>query len=163
MDDRDAVPDRRVVQEVAGGEVVGAVDDHVPALAEDPVDVLGGEALAEDLHADVGVERLDRALRRFGLRLAEALGRVDDLALEVRVVDDVVVDDPDRPDPCRGEIERRGRAEAAGSDQEDPRVEEAELPLLADLGDEEVASSGAASTRRARAAGRSRSRCASTR
>src|SRR5439155_24214146 len=34
--DGDVVPDRGVVQEVAGGEVVGAVDDHVPALAEDP-------------------------------------------------------------------------------------------------------------------------------
>ena len=45
VDDRDPVPDGRVVDEVAGGEVVGAVDDHVPALVEDPLDVLGGEAL----------------------------------------------------------------------------------------------------------------------
>ena len=100
VDDRDAVPHGGVVQEVAGGEVVGPVDDHVPALAEDPVDVLGGQPLLEDLHGDVGVERLDRALGGLGLRLAEALGRVDDLALEVRVVDDVVVDDPDVPTPA---------------------------------------------------------------
>ena len=35
MDDGDAVPDRRVVQQVARREVVGAVDDHLPALVED--------------------------------------------------------------------------------------------------------------------------------
>ena len=44
--DRDAAPHRRVVHEVAGREVVGAVDDQVPAVVEDAVDVLGGEALA---------------------------------------------------------------------------------------------------------------------
>src|SRR5579884_3116546 len=38
--DRDVVPDGRVVDEVARREVVGAVDDHVPALVEDAVDVL---------------------------------------------------------------------------------------------------------------------------
>src|SRR5262245_17893084 len=40
--DGDAAPDGRVVDEVARGEVVGAVDDDVPALEEDLVDVLGG-------------------------------------------------------------------------------------------------------------------------
>ena len=45
VDDRDVVPDRGVVDEVARGEVVGAVDDHVPAVGEDALDVLGGEAL----------------------------------------------------------------------------------------------------------------------
>ncbi len=43
--DGDPVPHRGVVHEVAGGEVVGAVDDDVPAVGEDALDVLGGEAL----------------------------------------------------------------------------------------------------------------------
>ena len=120
VDDGDAVPDRRVVQQVARREVVGAVDDHVPALAEDPVDVLGGEPLLEGLDGDVGVQRLERALGGLGLRVAEALGRVDDLALQVRLVDGVVVDDPERADAGGREVERGGRAEAAGADQEDP-------------------------------------------
>ena len=119
VDDRDVVPDRRVVQQVARREVVGAVDDHVPALAEDPVDVLGGEPLLERLDGDVGVERLDRALRGLGLRVAEPLGRVDDLPLEVRLVDDVVVDDAERADAGGGEVEGSGGAEAAGADQQD--------------------------------------------
>ena len=35
------------------------------------------------------------------------------------VVDDVVVDDPERADAGGGEVERGGGAEAAGADQED--------------------------------------------
>ncbi len=62
-----------------------------------------------------------------------------DLALEVRLVDDVGVDDPERADSGRGEVERRRRAEAAGADEQDARVEEALLPVLADLRDEQVA------------------------
>ena len=56
-------------------------------------------------HLDVGIEGLDRLPRRLGLRLADALGVVDHLALEVRLVDDVVVDEAERPDAGRGEIE----------------------------------------------------------
>jgi hypothetical protein len=79
--DGDPVPHGGIVQEVAGGEVVGAVDDDVPALAEDAVDVLGRQALLEDLGGDVGVERLDRTLGGVGLRLAQPLCGVNDLAL----------------------------------------------------------------------------------
>ena len=88
---------------------------------------------------DVGIERVDRALRGVDLRRAERVERVGDLALEVRLVDDVGVDDPERADPGGGEVERGGRAEAAGADQQDPRVEQLELALLADLGDQQVA------------------------
>ena len=139
MHDGDPVPDRGVVDEVAGGEVVGAVDDHVPALAEDALDVLGGEPLLVGLDVDVRVERLDRPLRRVDLRLAEAVGRVDDLALEVRVVDHVRVDDPERPDAGRGEVERGGGAEPTGADQQHAGAEQPLLARLADLGDQQVA------------------------
>jgi hypothetical protein len=108
VDDGDLVPHRGVVQEVAGREVVGSVDDHIPALAEDPVDVLGGQALVEDLDRHVGVQRLDGALGRLCLRVAEAFLGMDGLALEVRLVDDVVVHDPQRADPGGRQVERRG-------------------------------------------------------
>ena len=103
-------------------------------------------------------------LRGLGLRVAEALGRVDDLALQVRLVDGVVVDDPERADAGGREVERRGRAEAAGADEEDLGVEERELARLADLRDQEVARVAAALLRaRASAARRWRSRSASSR
>jgi hypothetical protein len=137
--DGHAVPHGGVVQEVAGGEVVGAVDDHVPTLAEDAVDVVGGEALLEDPHVDVRVQSLERSLRRLCLRLAEPLGRVDDLALEVRLVDRVVVDDADRPDAGGSKVQAGGRAQSPGPDEEHAGIEQLLLPLLADLRDEEVA------------------------
>ena len=96
------------------------------------------------LTVDVRVERLDRALRRLGLGIAQPLGRVDDLALEVGLVHDVVVHDAERAHSRGGQVERRGRAEPAGADQEDPRAEEPQLSFLADLGDQEVAAVAAA-------------------
>ena len=84
------------------------------------------------------------SLRRLGLRVAEPLRRVDDLALEVRLVHDVVVDDPERPDAGRREVERRRGAEPAGADEEHARVQQLLLAGLADLGDQEVAAVAAA-------------------
>ena len=110
-DDRLSQPHRGVVQQVARGEVVGAVDDDVVGL-DQLEDVRGVEAQVVLDHLDVGVERVDRRLRRRGLRLADRLGRVDHLALEVRLVDDVVVDDPERADAGGGEIERGRRTQA---------------------------------------------------
>ena len=77
---------------------------------------------------------------------------MDDLALEVGVVDDVGVDDAERPDARRGEVERRRRAEPAGADQQDARLEQPLLALLADLGDQEVARVARALRRRERRA-----------
>ena len=57
------------------------------------VDVLRGEPLLDRDDLDVRVELLERAPRRSRLRLAEARGRVQHLALEIRLVHDVVVDD----------------------------------------------------------------------
>ena len=62
-----------------------------------------------------------------------------DLPLQVRLVDDVRVDDAERADAGGGEVERGGRAEASCADQQDAGVEQLQLPLLADLGDQDVA------------------------
>ena len=75
--DGDAVPDGGVVDEVARGEVVCAVDDHVPAVGEDPLDVLGREPLLVGDHGHVGIERLDRAFAdcTFGCRACPSSAR----------------------------------------------------------------------------------------
>src|SRR5436305_1110419 len=103
--------------------------------------------------ADAGreLDRLDRALRGVDLRRAERVERVRDLPLQVRLVDDVGVDDPERSDPGGGEIERRRGAETARPDQEDARVEQLQLALLADLRNQEMAGVARALLRRERA------------
>ena len=70
---------------------------------------------------------------------ADAVGRVDDLALEVGEVDLVVVDDAERADAGRREVERGRRAEPAGAQQQHLRLEQLGLALEADLRDEDVA------------------------
>ena len=56
---------------------------------------------------DVGVEHRQRLLGRVDLAIADAVDVVQDLALQVRRVDLVHVDDADRADAGRGEVERR--------------------------------------------------------
>ena len=77
------------------------------------------------------------------LPLADAVEVVEDLALEVRRVDDVHVDDADRADASGGEVEGGGGPETAGAEQEDLGVEQLQLPLDVDLG-QHAAGSGCA-------------------
>ena len=88
---------------------------------------------------DVGVERVDRLLGGVHLRDPDPLGGVDHLALQVREVDHVVVDDPERAHAGGRQVEGGGRAEAAGAEQQHLGVEQLLLALGTDLGDQQVA------------------------
>jgi len=72
-------------------------------------------------------------------RAADIARREDHLALEVRFVDGVVVDDADASDARRREILEHRRAETAGSDHEHARRGEFALSGEADFGDQQVA------------------------
>jgi hypothetical protein len=93
-----------VVQEIAGREVVCAVDDHVVA-AHQIEHVVGIHACLVSDDLDIRVEGFDRLARRFDLRLADAFRVVDHLALKIGEVDDVVVDDAEGPDTRGCEVE----------------------------------------------------------
>jgi energy-coupling factor transport system ATP-binding protein len=137
VDDRLAQPHGGVVEDVAGVEVVGAVDDDVVA-GDQPLDVVGPQPLGVLHHRRLGVQPADRQLGRVDLAHAQPIHAVEHLALEVRLVDHVVVDEADRPHPGCGEVEGGRRAEPAGADEQHLRVEERALSLLADLGDEHL-------------------------
>jgi len=98
-----------------------------------------GFALSGVVQAWIPRERLERALRRICLPLAERLRRMRDLALEVRGVDAVVVDDADATDAGGCEIEAGRTAEPARADQEHARLQQLQLALDADLGNQQVA------------------------
>src|SRR5205814_9289243 len=74
----------------------------------------------------------------FGLRHADPLGVVQDLPLQVRLVDHVVVDDAESSYARGSEVERRRRAESPCADEQYLRLEQLRLPPFADLGDEQV-------------------------
>ena len=63
---------------------------------------------------------------------------MDDLAVQVRQVDPVVVDDPDRPHTRRGEVEQSRRAEPARAHDEHLRVREPLLPRHAEFRQDEL-------------------------
>ncbi len=123
--------------QVAGREVVGAVDDHVVAV-DDVEHVVGAEAHVVGDDVDVGVELGERLLGRVDLALADAVDVVEDLALQVRRVDDVHVDDAERADARGREVERGRRAEAAGAEEQHAALEQLLLAGLTDLGEQDV-------------------------
>jgi hypothetical protein len=88
---------------------------------------------------DVGVEQRERLLGRVDLAVADAVDVVEDLALQVRRVDLVHVDDADRADARGGEVERGGRAEAAGAEHQHLGVEQLLAGPRPDLGQQQVA------------------------
>jgi hypothetical protein len=138
VDDRDPGSHGGIVEGVARLERVGPVQDDVIAL-DQALDVVRGEHLLVGDDADVGVESGDRLPGAFRLLLADAVIGVEDLALEVRHVDDVEIDDSDRADAGRRQVEAGRRAQPARADEQDLRVEELRLALGPDLRDEEVA------------------------
>jgi hypothetical protein len=127
-----------IVQQVAGGEIVAAVDHDVEG--GHPLQRRGrGQPLGEALDRDLRVQRLQPGGGAVDLELAQRGGVVHHLALQVGQLDDVVVMQPDGADPGGGEIQQQRRAEAAGADHQHPRGQQLFLTLAADLGQQDVA------------------------
>ena len=87
---------------------------------------------------DIGIEATDGTRRTVALAVAHGVRVMDDLALQVRQRDMVVVDDAQRPDAGRREVLQHGRAESAGSDHEHARAFQLLLAGAADLGQHDV-------------------------
>src|SRR5437588_7885816 len=126
-----------VVGEVAGWEVVGAVDDDVVVL-EYVEGVCRVQVLANADDLDVRVHRLQPIGRRLGLGPADVFDTVQDLTLEVGGVDVVEVDDADLADPSRSQVEPGGRAQAARAQQEHARPHQLALTFAAHLGQDQM-------------------------
>src|ERR1700737_2510454 len=90
------------------------------------------------LDAHAGIDCGECRARALYLEVADALGRMDDLALQIGQVDPVRSGDADRPDPGGPEVEQHGRAEPAGADDEHARLQQPDLALLADLVEDQV-------------------------
>jgi len=104
---RDVLDQRGVVDQVAGREVVGAVDDDVVAV-DHVEDVVGPQPdiVGDDIH--VGVQGDEGLLGRVDLAVADPVHVVEDLALEVRLVDHVHVDDAECAHPGRSQVQGGG-------------------------------------------------------
>src|SRR5690242_8835938 len=127
----------RVVREIARREVIGAVDDDV-VVANDVERVLGGETRLVGLDVDVRIHVANTLSRRLELGTADVFRAMQHLPLQVRNVDDIEIDEAERADACRGEIERERGAKRAGADEQDASRFELALPVDADVRKDEV-------------------------
>lgn len=118
VDPGDGLLDSVVVEEVAGFEVVGAIEEEVGA-GEKGVDVCGDEVGDDRFDLDGGVEEGDLAACGFGFgECGFCIGFVkEDLALEVGGFDEVAIDEGEMADSGAGE--ERGGGGAGGSDADD--------------------------------------------
>ena len=107
--------------------------------AEDVEHVVAVQPRLVQPDVDQRVDLLDRVARALGLGPADVGLPVDDLALQVRLVDRVELDDAERADAGRGQVHEHRRAETAGADGEHLGVLQPLLPVHADVRDDQVA------------------------
>ncbi len=92
--------------------------------------------MRDDTH--VGVHAVQAILRGVDLRTTDVIGREHHLALQVGEVDVVEIDEADRADTGRGEVQADRGAEAAGAHDQHTGVAQLLLPLPADFGKRDV-------------------------
>ncbi len=76
---------------------------------------------------------MDPLLGDFDLRAADIGSAVQDLALEVREIDDVIVDQTDAPHAGGGEVQRTRASQATGTHQQHTALQEFALSFDAEL------------------------------
>src|SRR5262245_59287812 len=92
-----------IVGEVACGKVVGAIDDNV-VWAQQGERILAQDASIANDNLHVAIDPLDSLARRQRLGPANIRGAVDDLALEVRKIHRIEVQNAKFSDAGCGEI-----------------------------------------------------------
>src|SRR5579875_2552949 len=132
-----ALEDAGVVDQVSRGERIGPVDDDV-VESDEFASVRRVEADGDRIDRDLRIERMQPLRRDARFRLPDVARRIEDLALQIRYVDRIVVDDPDAPDPGGGEIGEDRRAQAARADAQHPCRRQLTLPIEPDFGYEEM-------------------------
>src|SRR5262245_17810936 len=126
-----------IVDQVAGREVVAPIHDDIK-VRDDAHDVLGPEALVKPDHLDIRVQGVQGLLCGCDLGHADAIIGVKNLSLQVTQIDDVVIDNPNRPHASRSQIERGRRSQATSANTQDFRVQQLRLALFAHLWQHEV-------------------------
>ena len=123
---------------IAGFEIVGAIEHQVVA-ADHGHGVVGVEPYRVGFEQHMRIERAHLFGGAVDLEPADFRRGVDDLALQIGQRDHVVIDDAQRADTGRRQIHQRGRAEAAGADDEHGRFLQRSLAGTADLAQHDVA------------------------
>jgi len=115
--------DPALLRRAAETAIARSVPPHAPLpkvrYAHDRIRIVGLDARAQRLHVERREAAQERVARRGDLVAADVVRAMQDLPIEVRALDDVVIDDAERLH-LAGERQEGGAAEAAGADDEDP-------------------------------------------
>src|ERR1700732_2814018 len=132
-----AEKDAGVVYKIAGGEIIGAVNDDVVVLHY-VERVVAGQMRFEAIDLDFGVQALQAIGGGFDFWAADVGGAEKNLALEIGEVDGIEIDKANAAYSCGGQIETERRAKASGSNAEYFCLLQLELTFHADFGHDEV-------------------------
>ena len=127
-----------IVDEIARGEIVGAIGNDVE-VAKDFQGVFAGKPGFKRAQVDVRIDGRQLLRGRLQLGTANVAGGVDHLALEIGVVHHVKIDEAERANTGGGQVECKRRAESAGADAQHARRLEFELSAHAHLGHDQMA------------------------
>ena len=122
-----------VVDEIARREVVGAVEDHV-VIAKDVERVVGRQDAVVRDNVDVRIQIAKMLNRRFELGTADVLRAVKHLAVQVRFVDAIEIDETEASDASGREVDRDRASESARADDQRGAAGESTLSFFAELG-----------------------------
>ena len=93
-----------IVEQVAGGIVVHGIHDPV-RITNEPCCIALINPGIDGMDRDIRVDCREFLFGRYRLLLPDIAVGMEDLAVQVRLVDNVHVYDGDRPDPCNRKVE----------------------------------------------------------
>ena len=138
IDIRLLLEDTDIVGEIAGRKIIRPIN-HDVVRGDDFSRVLGSEEAVMKVDLHVGVDRLNGVFRAVDFLAADIAGAVQDLALEVREIDGIEINEANPADAGGGKVESDRGAESARSYTENAGRLDPFLPLEGDLGHDEVA------------------------
>ena len=119
-------------------EVVARIHHHVGS-GDRRVELVALERVGECAHLDFRIEIADRLARRLDLVLTDVVVVMDDLALQIRELDDVEVAEHQMADAGGGQIHGHRRSQSAHADNQHARGQQLLLALASDLREQHVA------------------------
>ena len=137
-DQRFAGEEAGIGHQIAGFEIVGAVEHEIVA-ADQRHHIVGIEPHGMRLEMHMRIERVNLIGGAVDLAPADIGRGVDDLALQIGQRHDVVIDHAERADAGRRQIHQHRRAEAAGADHQHGGLLQRRLAGAADVAQHDMA------------------------
>ena len=138
MHQRAILSDANIIQEVFGGQSVGAVHRDGVVLNQ-PSRAADIDALDSCLHVNAVVESFHESSGNNGLAFSEIAAAEEGLAVEIRGFDDVVIDQGQMANARCCQLGNHGSSQPATAYDQDPGAGQAPLPDKSNFGQDQLA------------------------